>query len=91
MADLIPNIPNLPVASSEHDWKMMSDQDRARLIAAWSGFWFQPTPCVNGVSGIEFARIVLEPTVTDENSSLADWKGAPTAAELKSANDWNKF
>ena len=80
----------LPVAASEDAWKKMSDQDRARLIAAWQNFWFRPgnTPAVYGVSGMTFATIVVEPAATDENS-VADWKGpAPSAAERKSMEKW---
>jgi len=81
----------LPVAANEDAWKRMSDQDRARLIAAWNDFWLRPgnAPATSSMS-VNFAPIVLEPAVADENPT-DNWRGPePTAAERASLRDWNK-
>lgn len=85
-------LPALPVARNEAEFRRMTPEQKATLIAQWQEFWLgSPTPAVNGASGVSFPAIAIEQQPTAPNPELETWKGpAPTREERKAMenDDW---
>jgi hypothetical protein len=84
--------PPKPTVSSQHEFDMLDDAAKARLLYAWSEFWLGATPAAGPTN--PGTRIVIPAPPTDgETISTEGWKQAPSAEERESlrANDWKKY
>lgn len=82
------SIPPKPTVSSQHEWNLLSPEQKAAAIAQWQSFWFRPTPAVAQPSGIPI--VVPVPATAYETES---WKQGPAAEERESMrnDDWKRY
>jgi hypothetical protein len=77
-------IQSLPMARTPAEWNAMSDEERARLLFAWSDKWIQSSPAIARVSGTPIAL----PAFRQDDAN--EWKGPISDAEREAmrSDDW---
>lgn len=83
----------LPTARSQDEFNRLSPDAQARIIQAWSDFWFSPAPAASVPSNARIEISALAIPSPDDTRSTANWKQAPTEEERKSmdSNEWKKY
>ena len=83
------SIPPKPTVSSQHEWNLLSPEQKAAAIAQWQSFWFRPTPAVAQPSGIP----IVVPAAATDASSGENWKGPITAEQREAlrSHDWKRY
>jgi hypothetical protein len=80
-----PIAPPSQVSNSPYDWDISSEESKAAALAAWSKFWFQPTPTA-GIGRTSGAAVVVPPPVA-EGLDASGYKEAPSPEQIQSMQD----
>ena len=82
-----PPVAQRPVANSQFDWDMSSDEAKAAALYAWSDVWLRPTPTAEPIRREPVRIVIPEP----EPPADAEWRPTPEQLASLRSDDWKRW